>query len=80
MAARRFDALGAHLRAAHLAAGMTQRILGYRAGSQQALVSRVERGEARFGRDLTLRIADVLSLDPAELLRLAGHHETDAGR
>ena len=71
-----FRELGTHLRSARRAAGMTQHTRATRTGMHQSHISAVEIGTTRCGRDLTIRIATVLGLDPAELLRLAGH---DAG-
>lgn len=47
----------------------TQSELAVRVGSENATISRLERGKSNFHIDLLIRIADVLNINAAVLLR-----------
>ncbi|MBI3789942.1 MAG: helix-turn-helix transcriptional regulator [Gemmatimonadetes bacterium] len=62
--------LEVHLKAARLAAGLSQEELAAKAGTRQATISKMERGETRrVDLDLLERIADVLRVPASTLLR-----------
>jgi DNA-binding XRE family transcriptional regulator len=62
------ETLGARLRRAREEAGLTQPALGERAGLDQAVISRLERGKVRPRIDTLRRIAEGLGLSVSELL------------
>jgi len=61
-------ALARRVRAARLKTGLTQRDLGERAGMDQAVISKLERGFHRPRIDTLRRIADALGLTVTDLL------------
>lgn len=63
-------ALASHVRKARLKTGLTQRDLGERAGMDQAVISKLERGFHRPRIDTLRRIADALGLSLTDLLDL----------
>jgi DNA-binding XRE family transcriptional regulator len=62
------ETLGARLRRAREEAGLTQPALGERAGLDQAVISRLERGKVRPRIDTLRRLAEGLGLSVSELL------------
>ena len=60
--------LGKLLRAARLAAGLTQRALARRVGCPTSRISRIELGQRRLYMSEFFALARALNADPAELL------------
>lgn len=68
------DRLARRVRELRLESNMSQRDLAEQAGIRQALVSRIERGEANATLDSMLRLAIALDVD------FAGLFEADGGK
>lgn len=67
-------ALGEYVRAGRLAAGLSTHKLAAETGIDQAQISRLEAGTVRSPKaDLLGRIADVLDLNPSDLMAMAGY-------
>ncbi|MFI8865359.1 helix-turn-helix domain-containing protein [Streptomyces sp. NPDC053707] len=62
-------AIGDHIRAARLAAGLTQEQLALRIGMDRATYNRIEQGHSAALLDSLLLIADALSVPLADLVR-----------
>jgi transcriptional regulator with XRE-family HTH domain len=68
-----YPTLGECIAANRRLAGLSQRQLAAQAGLHYSVLSRVERGEyMQLTPDILQRIADVLEIDSAELLRYVG--------
>jgi DNA-binding XRE family transcriptional regulator len=64
-----FTNVGANVRAARLAAGLTQRELAEKAGVNRFTVSDIERGEVNFSLRILVDLANVMGVSPIDLLR-----------
>jgi transcriptional regulator with XRE-family HTH domain len=60
-----------NLRRARHAKGLSQEGLAYEAGINRSYMSRLENGSTYAGLEIIGKLADVLEIDPAELLRRA---------
>lgn len=72
------DSLARRVRELRLSSKMSQRDLAEQAGIRQALVSRIERGEANVTLDSLLRVAIALHVDFAGLFEANGE-KVDSG-
>lgn len=61
--------VGARIRAARLHANLTQERLAELAGMDRQAINRIEQGHASPLLDNLLRIADVLHVDPGDLIK-----------
>jgi transcriptional regulator with XRE-family HTH domain len=62
--------LAANLRRARHARGFSQEDLAYTADVDRTYVSKLERGASNVGIDIIEKLAKVLEVEPAELLKL----------
>ena len=60
----------ANLRRLRHAKKLTQEELAFEAGINRSYMSRLERGGTYAGLEIIAKLADVLSVEPAELLKL----------
>ena len=67
------DALAKNLRAARLAAGMTQKALGDLAQVSREYIGDIENGSANVSIDILTVLAEHLSVSPVDLLSPAKH-------
>jgi transcriptional regulator with XRE-family HTH domain len=70
----------ANLRRGRHAKGMSQEALAYEAGVNRSYLSKLERGATYVGLEIIGRLADVLELEPAELLRFPATRRRHKGR
>jgi transcriptional regulator with XRE-family HTH domain len=64
------DALAANLRRPRNAKGIPQEDLAYEAGINLSCMSKLEKGASYPGLEIIAKLATVLEVEPAELLRL----------
>jgi transcriptional regulator with XRE-family HTH domain len=68
------QAFAANLRRLRHAKGISQEDLAYEAGVNRTYVSKLEKGISYPGLEIIAKLATVLEVDPAELIRLPARH------
>lgn len=58
-----------NLRRLRHAKGLSQEVLAYEAGVNRTYLSKLEKGASHVGLEIIGKLADVLEVEPAELLR-----------
>jgi transcriptional regulator with XRE-family HTH domain len=64
------DAFAANLRRLRHAKGISQEDLAHEAGMNRSYMSKLEKGASYPGREIIAKLATVLEVEPAELLRV----------
>lgn len=67
MAREVVDNIGEIVRAARKGRGLSQEALAYDVGLEQTEISKIERGKEKPNAKRTIKLAEVLGLDPDEL-------------
>jgi transcriptional regulator with XRE-family HTH domain len=66
------DAFAANLRRLRHAKGISQEDLAYEAGINRSYMSKLEKGASYPGLEIIAKLATVLQVEPAELIKMAG--------
>jgi transcriptional regulator with XRE-family HTH domain len=66
------QAFAANLRRLRHAKGISQEVLAHEAGVNRTYMSKLEKGASYPGLEIIAKLATVLGVEPAELLRLPG--------
>lgn len=70
----------ANLRRLRHAKGLSQEALAHEAGVNRSYLSRLEKGATYAGLEIIARLAAVLAIEPAELLRLSNKNAPGGGQ
>ena len=70
------QAFAANLRRLRHAKGISQEHLAYEAGVNRTYVSKLEKGDELSGLEIIAKLATVLEVEPAELIRLPAPQPT----
>lgn len=70
----------ANLRRVRHAKGVSQEALAYEAGVNRTYLSKLERGATYAGLEIIGKLAEVLEVEPAELLRLPAPSRKRSGK
>jgi transcriptional regulator with XRE-family HTH domain len=63
------EVFAANLRRLRYERGLSQEVLAYEAGVNRSYLSKLEKGATYVGLEILGKLADVLGVEPAELLR-----------
>ena len=63
------EVFAANLRRLRYERGLSQEVLAYEAGVNRSYLSKLEKGASYAGLEIIGKLADVLGVEPAELLR-----------
>jgi transcriptional regulator with XRE-family HTH domain len=70
------DAFAANLRRLRHAKGISQEDLAHEAGINRSYMSKLEKGASYPGLEIIAKLATVLEVEPADLIRLPARHPT----